>query len=141
MVPLAGDRSAMLGLHLLSPTAPEEPRFFCFCKPASCSWRAHKETCCWKNAESFSDEREIQNLLRKQKTKLYESKTQTHVRGKGSLFQLGSGRTANSLTAGDRVGGHEGHHRAGEGGGLERAWPMPTGSRRPALANGPRTGG
>lgn len=69
-VPLAGIRSAMLRLHLLFLTAPQRALLLLFCKPASCSWRVQKETCCRKKKKkSLSDKQEgIQNLLEK-KTK------------------------------------------------------------------------
>ena len=69
-VPLAGIRSTMLGLHLLFLTAPQRAVLLLFCKPASCSWRVQKETCCRKKKKGFSDKREeIQNQLKNQNLK------------------------------------------------------------------------
>ena len=71
-VPLAGIRSTMLGLHLLFLTAPQRALLLLFCKPASCSWRVQKETCCKKKKKKkgFSDKREkIQNQLKNQNSK------------------------------------------------------------------------
>lgn len=54
-----------------------------------------------KKKKSFSDKQEeIQNLLKKSKAKIYESKTQAHVLNKGRPFQLGRGRKSCSLTTG-----------------------------------------
>ena len=69
-VPLAGIRSTMLGLHLLFLTAPQRALLLHFCKPASCSWRVQKETCCIKKKKGFSDKQEkIQNQLKNQNPK------------------------------------------------------------------------
>lgn len=74
-VPLAGIRSTMLGLHLLFLTAPQRALLLLFCKPASCSWRVQKETCCRKKKKKrfLWQARRNSKSTKKSKPKIYDS--------------------------------------------------------------------